>query len=283
MSRKPKALVIYHSHSGNTKKLALEAEKVLNDLGFAAHAVALRNMDDGLPVSDPDVVVLGTPVHFWKIPVPALGLIRALPDFPEAWGFVFATYGTVFDSNALYDLARELRDKGVHIAGGASVLSPHNFLTPRKKRLGDTYSEFGLGQPGEDVLARFREAVATVAKRMLRGEPPRFDVRRLATERPIVTKMDNLLSVEKKRAALPRVQHSQDLCRKCGTCLKGCDTGAIRLDGDRVSIDHDKCYRCYNCIRNCPADALDTDWKTIEKVLRGLKRVVRNTGTRIEY
>lgn len=45
-------------------------------------------------------------------------------------------------------------------------------------------------------------------------------------------------------------------CIKCGTCLKVCPSGAIKIEGSSFKIDMKKCIFCGNCAFYCPKKAI---------------------------
>lgn len=45
-------------------------------------------------------------------------------------------------------------------------------------------------------------------------------------------------------------------CIKCGTCLKVCPTGAIKIEENKFKIDLKKCMFCGNCAFYCPVKAI---------------------------
>ena len=45
-------------------------------------------------------------------------------------------------------------------------------------------------------------------------------------------------------------------CIKCGTCLKVCPTGAIKIEGDEFKIDLKRCIFCGNCSFYCSQKAI---------------------------
>lgn len=47
----------------------------------------------------------------------------------------------------------------------------------------------------------------------------------------------------------------RDDCIFCGVCEKACRSGAISIEGDRISLDKDKCNYCGRCVKSCPSDA----------------------------
>lgn len=46
-------------------------------------------------------------------------------------------------------------------------------------------------------------------------------------------------------------------CTKCLLCWVYCPEGAVKWDGEEVSIDYDFCKGCGICARECPADAIE--------------------------
>lgn len=45
-------------------------------------------------------------------------------------------------------------------------------------------------------------------------------------------------------------------CIKCGTCIKVCPSGAIKIEGDCFNIDMKKCIFCGNCAYYCPKNCI---------------------------
>ena len=45
-------------------------------------------------------------------------------------------------------------------------------------------------------------------------------------------------------------------CIKCGTCIKVCPTGAIKIEENKFNIDMKKCIFCGNCSYYCPVKAI---------------------------
>ena len=274
------ALVLYHSNTGNTATLAKEAVQALEARGWLVNQLPLERAQKMLPEGQPDLVLVGTPIHFWQVPVPAVEMLRKLPDFQGAGAFVFLTYGTVFDGNAPYQLAQEVEKKGARVLGGASVLSPHNFKMNAKQRLGDLFEEFGKGQPDAKVLTDFRAAVDSVAAKVENGVDG-FDLKALRSPKPVLTFLDGLLPVSVQRNALPKVAWVEESCTGCGNCIKNCTTGSISSVNGKIVTNHKTCFRCYQCLWTCKSQSRTVDLTSMANVLRGLKKVVKNPGTRI--
>jgi ferredoxin len=43
-----------------------------------------------------------------------------------------------------------------------------------------------------------------------------------------------------------------DKCVACGACIAACETGALRLEDDRLVFDGTKCLECRLCEKACP-------------------------------
>ncbi len=53
------------------------------------------------------------------------------------------------------------------------------------------------------------------------------------------------------------IQYFEQLCTKCGECIKACPTNAIyEKDGGKIVIERDRCCMCGSCIEACPFGAL---------------------------
>ncbi len=76
------------------------------------------------------------------------------------------------------------------------------------------------------------------------------------------------------RNPLPEVTWRYTSCKRCGTCVKTCPLGLIRLDEDGVHIDRKACNRCGKCIEACVPEALRMSGTkmTVEEVYKVVKR-----------
>jgi glycyl-radical enzyme activating protein len=61
-----------------------------------------------------------------------------------------------------------------------------------------------------------------------------------------------------------RLWHFQNLCARCGTCVKACPRQALALGPDRVEIDRAACDLCGKCVEACPRNALAFDGRDME-------------------
>jgi len=80
----------------------------------------------------------------------------------------------------------------------------------------------------------------------------------------------------------PQVMFYRHLCTRCGACARVCPTGAASLD-QRGRVDRTRCRACGTCARACPAEALRLvgERKTVDEVLAVVERdepFYRNSG-----
>jgi len=61
-----------------------------------------------------------------------------------------------------------------------------------------------------------------------------------------------------------RLWHFQNLCGRCGTCVKACPKQALTLGPERIEIDRAACDLCGKCIDACPRNALALDGRDLE-------------------
>jgi len=277
------AWVLYYSNSGNTRNLAERTTTTLVEKGWD---VVTRSLIDIEPekMKKTDLVVLGTPIHFWTIPYMAKKGIAKLPDLSDTFGFVFATFGNVFSSGVTHELAMELEKRGSTVLGGASLVSPHNFMSKTGKRLGDVYPEFGKDQPDATTLEEYTNAIITIAEKAENNDRTSFDINRLKSPNPLITFIDQFLPVEIEMKALAPVNFDVSRCQDCGLCVKKCDTNSISKGFDKdKTINQKTCVRCYTCARTCPSGALTVNWTKNEIFLRLAKKIVKSPGSRIIY
>jgi len=277
------ALVLYYTCSNNTLKIAEGAEDILKNLGWEVKLMNLRSYNQENISFKPDLLILGVPVHYWEIPDAALGMIRKLPQFPDAAGFVFTTFGRCVCNSVPYYLARELQSKGVLILGGAQIAMPHSAYIDANTRIGDVETVFGKGEPTKENWGKYKSVIQDIAKRVEDGDVNEINVDRLKklhTRNALGSVMNAFSKVDTRRNVMPHVQYDKEKCTQCHNCVSTCDSQAITLsDDNEIVIDKVICRRCYKCIEECSEKALDTEWEKIIHWVRLVHRLAKNNDT----
>lgn len=69
---------------------------------------------------------------------------------------------------------------------------------------------------------------------------------------------------------------TRGLCKKCGTCIENCPTGALKIGEDgEILYEEKKCVQCDTCIHICPYDSSPrTRVMTPEEVFGKVKRQI---------
>ena len=69
-------------------------------------------------------------------------------------------------------------------------------------------------------------------------------------------------------------------CIKCGTCLKVCPTGAIKIEENKFKVDMKRCIFCGNCAFYCAKKAIkmSEDYELATENKNGLQLVYQIGG-----
>ena len=252
------ALVAYFSQTGNTRQVAEAVGRGLEDEG--CESITVRPIEKVGPDEwrDCDLVVLGTPVFYYKEPANVRAWIRGLAPRDPAPAFTFITHGGN-PTNTLRRLQRLLGAKGARVLGSFECFGYDTYPIYLK-----SFRQWG--HPDADELAaaeEFGRAAARQAERFLAGEPT------ADASYPFVGGRTFRLSILCRRPILdwmfPRLDLKQDLCTRCGACAKRCPTGNISLD-PWPAFD-DRCIHCYLCERVCPHNAIQCDWRFMTRLM----------------
>lgn len=72
----------------------------------------------------------------------------------------------------------------------------------------------------------------------------------------------------------PEVTYRYTSCKRCGTCVETCPLGIITLEEDGVHIDRKACDKCGKCVEACVPEALRMSGErmTVDEVFKVVKR-----------
>ena len=253
-TRNPKkALVIYYSQTGHTRRYAEVVARVFGKNGVLTTVGDIRQIDLG-KAKDFDLVVAGTPVHYYDVPENVTKQIRAMDRIQGAGAAAYATFGGPGNNqhNTACSLLSLLVEKGgvplgIACFGNMSTYAPTWSMGNQERilkyrHLPDAATYDRVRAFAEGLLADLKKGRSkTVDKEICLDEAMRHLPSRWA-------------------AKLMTTSHTIDpeRCIGCGTCQKVCPVGA--MDPDRHRVDQDRCIACLGCVNNCPAGAVTMEF-----------------------
>ncbi|NLH47200.1 MAG: 4Fe-4S binding protein [Myxococcales bacterium] len=243
-----KALVTWYSQTGHTRRIGRLIGKVLEKEGLQVTALPLAEVDTtALPGYD--LLVLGTPVYYFDVPVNVAAWLRRLPALTGIPAASFVTFGGEGSNphNTAVRLLRLLADRGA-VPVGLSIYANMSTYAPTWSMGSAARTLAYRDLPDEKTFERARAEARAIADRVRRGQAIRPDKEFNAGE--IWRLLD---SQDWTRMLISGHRINEQKCIRCGTCVRTCPAGAIRLDPAR--IDHRACLACFGCVNNCPADA----------------------------
>jgi flavodoxin len=140
-----KALVVYHSASGNTQKLALAIASGLGTQAVSIEAVQARDLQGY------DLICIGTPVNYGAPTRQVREFISRMPIMSGKKSAAFCTMHVFGDKKTLQTLKGLLEGKGMVFLGGVSARGWSRLIGNFGPRA------FNRGRPNREELAKAEE------------------------------------------------------------------------------------------------------------------------------
>lgn len=246
-------LVAYFTQTGSTRKIA---DRIKAGLESCGHEVTLHRIgvDEAPDITTYDVIGVGTPTHFFRDPFNVVDFIESLQSLDGKSFFVINTYGT-HPGRTTAELSERMEKAGGTLLGHFSCRGADRWLGYLTRGY-----LFSADSPTDEELDAAHEFGLDIHRRLDSGHPaPPVDVERTPFMYALERFLVNRFLVKVFYSRLFRV--SKKRCTGCGTCVRLCPTGNIRLDDGRPVWGSD-CLLCLACEMNCPEDAITSgiDW-----------------------
>ena len=216
-----------------------------------------------------DLVFLGVPVYFGRVPLPMQSLAKWTGNGAAA--VPVAAYGCRAHEDTLRELAAVLRAAGFVVPAGAAFPVEHS-----------QFPEFGAGPPNEadrfsagDFARRVFEALRDGTARFAPEFPGEGELRPypktgfVPMPDPVCRMCGRCAEVCPMDIIDPFSMRVKDpsQCIGCRACARICAHGAPTFTDNKASIDPNKCVGCGRCIGVCPKDAIEPSWGQAEGLL----------------
>lgn len=249
-----KNLITFMSPAGTTRKVAniiCDSLKKsghyceLFDLGCEPNRQSfiqtLANMQKG------DCLWIGSPVYAGAPLWPIMDLLQDLEPNKGVSFVPFVTYGKVNSGFALYELGKQLTEKGFILMGAAKVLALHSMMWLDKE-------PFGKDRPNSEDEILIQELVARVLERMATSPTVALPLKELDYQPNNHKQRGTKWQPSKFKNLFPLPRVNEESCTECGVCALNCPMQ--NLEGKNRQPGKN-CIFCFNCLRLCPTAALE--------------------------
>ncbi len=242
-----KALVLWHSQTGHTRRYARLIGCTLKEKGMAVDVHDLQEFDKKL-LPDYDFIIVGTPVFYYDTPANVVDWLETIPSIKGTPVAAFVSFGGPIgnEHNASCHILKLLADHGGVPVGRDAFRNIATYPTPtwnNPKQIS------GQHLPNAATFDQVRRFTADTRDRIARGETISVGYEVALRE---AMSMLPLVWLNKKVISKHTVDAGK--CIRCGTCVKKCPTKAI--NPFKQKVDKEKCLACFGCLNNCPADAV---------------------------
>lgn len=248
-----KALVLWYSQTGHTRRYGEYAAHVLKESGLKVDACDIRYCKS-LRTREYDLIIAGTPVHYMDVPPNVKEWFMGMAVSSGTAAASYSTFGGHGDNqhNTAFELLSLMVENGAAPAGmstfgNMSTYAPTWSLGNEKKTL--KYAHL----PDSQTYSKVREFTKRVLDNVRRGvvyvPEKEFDIMDWVKHLPVIWG-SKVLTTDHRII--------EEDCIGCGACERVCPVGAI--SPKTFKVDESKCLLCLGCVNNCPVGAVNMNY-----------------------
>ncbi len=253
-----KALVIYFSQTGNTRRIAKCIQGGIMDVTGHCDITNLNDVDAKL-LPDYNIVGIGCPVFYYKEPFNVRDFIDSLPKLEGQQWFIFCTHANVI-GNIFPSMTKRLKEKGVTVTGFhntyASLTVPY-YPSP----------SFTTGHPDEYDFEQAKAFGREIAERSPQITNP--DSNLIPAPNPVSSEEwvqeGDMLTAEYLDQVMPKLSIDMEKCTQCHSCENNCPVQGIDIEADPPRIQT-PCIYCWRCVNICPTLAVSANWDKLVSI-----------------
>jgi ferredoxin/flavodoxin len=259
---KKKVWVVYFSPAGSTRHVAGVIEKQFQALGSEVWVLDLGECRDGATEISRQIeeskgsncLFIGSPVYVSHAVPPVMECIASLTENTGRFAVPFVTWGGACSGISLYEMGKELKNKGFTLLGAAKILAVHSLMWPLENPLGH-------GHPDSNDDRMVKELVNRIHDKLYSDSPKGIELSVLAYQTQENHKEMEKVSLEAAKADMPRRDIDTELCNQCQICAEVCPVDAVALT-PFPEFGKD-CVFCFSCVKQCPERAITVDFSEI--------------------
>jgi ferredoxin/flavodoxin len=247
-----KALILWYSQTGHTRRYARLIGYVLKGKGLSVYTIEMQEFDKKL-LPDYDLVIIGTPVFYYDTPSNVSDWLETIPSIKGTPVAAFVSFGGPEGNqhNASCHILKLLATKGGVPVGRDAFRNIPTYPTPKWN---NPQQISGQHLPNAATFDQVRRFTADMLERITRG-----GTISIGYEIAMREGLRALPLVWLNKKAISKHTVDAQKCIGCGACVRKCPTKAI--NPFKQIVDRDSCLACFGCLNNCPADAVVMEYR----------------------
>jgi ferredoxin/flavodoxin len=263
------ALVLFYSQTGFTHRYANLIGCILQERGLTVDMRDLQQFEKNR-FPHYDLIVVGTPVFYYDIPVNVDEWLRTIPPITGTPVAGFVSFGGPEGNqhNAVCNMMSRLTAKGGVPVGMDAYMNMASYPASWDSPKQIAHRHLPDGATYDQVRLFARQIMERTAGGVTISVEKEVALREFLRLLPLAWLNKQAIS-----------KHTIDgnKCIGCQTCVSKCPAGAI--SPARRTVDKEKCLTCFGCLNNCPAGAVVMEYSG--KRLYGFPEFLRRNNLKV--